>query len=72
MTQRASPQRGGLIIGLVLILLGGAALLVQVGGLSIGWPIWIIVPGLALILGAVVLGGGPAAPAWRASAGSCS
>ena len=57
MTQRASPERGGLIIGLVLILLGGAALLVQVGGLSIGWPIWIIVPGLALILGAVVLGG---------------
>ncbi len=57
MTQRASPERGGLIIGLVLILLGGAALLVQVGGLSIGWPIWIIVPGLALILGAVVVGG---------------
>jgi hypothetical protein len=56
MTGRASPQRGGLIVGLVLILLGGAALLVQVGGLSIGWPIWIIVPGLALILGAVVVG----------------
>jgi hypothetical protein len=56
MTGRASPQRGGLIVGLVLILLGGAALLVQLGGLSIGWPIWIIVPGLALILGAVVVG----------------
>ncbi len=57
MTGQASPQRGGLIIGLVLILLGGGALLVQVGGLSIGWPIWIIVPGLALILGAVAVGG---------------
>jgi hypothetical protein len=57
MTRPASPQRGGLIIGLVLILLGGAALLVQVGGLTIGWPIWIIVPGLALILGAVAVGG---------------
>jgi hypothetical protein len=57
MTGRASPERGGLIVGLVLILLGGAALLVQVGGHSIGWPIWIIVPGLALILGAVAVGG---------------
>jgi hypothetical protein len=57
MTGQASPQRGGLIVGLVLILLGGAALLVQVGGLTIGWPIWIIVPGIALILGAVTVGG---------------
>ena len=57
MTGRTSPQRGGLIIGLVLILLGGAALLVQVGGVSIGWPIWIIVPGVALIVGAVAVGG---------------
>ncbi len=57
MTGQASPQRGGLIVGLVLILLGGAALLVQVGGLTIGWPIWIIVPGLALIVGAVAVGG---------------
>ena len=57
MTGRTSPQRGGLIIGLVLILLGGAALLVQVGGLSIGWPIWILLPGVALVLGAVAVGG---------------
>jgi len=57
MTAGTSPQRGGLIIGLVLILLGGAALLVQVGGLSIGWPIWILGPGIALILGAVAVGG---------------
>jgi len=57
MTGRASPQRGGLILGLALILLGGAALLAQVGGVSIGWPIWIVVPGVALILGAVAVGG---------------
>lgn len=57
MTGRTSPERGGLVLGLVLVLLGGAALLVQVGGLSIGWPIWIIAPGVALILGAVVVGG---------------
>lgn len=57
MTARTSPQRGGLIVGLVLILLGGAALLVRVGGLSIGWPIWILVPGIALVLGALAVGG---------------
>ncbi len=57
MTGQASPQRGGIIIGLVLILLGGAALLGQIGGVSIGWPIWIIVPGVALVLGAVAVGG---------------
>ena len=57
MTAGRAPQRGGLIIGLVLILLGGAALLVQVGGLSIGWPIWIVAPGVALLLGAIAVGG---------------
>jgi hypothetical protein len=57
MTQQTSPQRGGLIVGLVLILLGGAALLGQVGGLTIGWPVWIILPGVVLILGAVAVGG---------------
>ncbi len=57
MTGRASPQPGGLIIGVAFILLGGAALLVQAGGLSIGWPIWIIAPGIALLLGAVAVGG---------------
>lgn len=57
MTGQTSPQRGGLIIGLALILLGGAALLVQLGGVSIGWPIWIIVPGVALVLGAVAVAG---------------
>jgi hypothetical protein len=57
MTGRTSPQRGGLIVGLLLILLGGTALLVQVGGLSIGWPIWILLPGAALVVGAFAVGG---------------
>ena len=57
MTGPASAQRGGLIIGLALVLLGGAALLAQVGGISVGWPIWIIAPGVAMILGAVAVGG---------------
>jgi hypothetical protein len=57
MTGSTSPQRRALLIGLGLILLGGAALLVQVGGVDVGWPAWIILPGIALILGAIVVGG---------------
>jgi hypothetical protein len=57
MTGGASPQRGAIVIGIALILLGGAALLAQVGGLRVGWPAWIIAPGAALILGAVAVGG---------------
>ncbi len=57
MTGRISPQRGGLIIGLGLILLGGAALLAQVSHVSIGWPILIIIPGASLVVGAVAVGG---------------
>jgi hypothetical protein len=57
MTGSASPQRGAIIIGVALVLLGGIALLVQATGINIGWPIWIIAPGVALILGAVAVGG---------------
>jgi hypothetical protein len=57
MTGPASPRRGGIVVGIALVLLGGAALLAQATGMSIGWPAWIIVPGVALILGAVAVGG---------------
>jgi hypothetical protein len=57
MTGSTSPQRGALVIGLGFILLGGAALLVQAGGIDVGWPAWIILPGIALILGAIAVGG---------------
>lgn len=57
MTTPASPRRGGLAIGIALVLLGGAALLVQASGIQVGWPAWIIAPGVALILGALAVGG---------------
>ncbi len=57
MTRTTSPRRGGLVIGLALIILGAAALVVQVSGISIGWPAWVILPGIALILGALAVGG---------------
>lgn len=57
MTGPTAPQRGILVLGLALIGLGGLALLAQVGGLTIGWPAWIIVPGIGLLVAAVVVGG---------------
>ena len=57
MTGTRSPQRGPLVVGLGLILLGAAALLVQVGGVRLEWPAWIILPGLALLVGAFAVGG---------------
>ena len=57
MTGTASPQRGALVIGLGLILIGAAAVLVQVGGVRLEWPAWIILPGLALLVGAFAVGG---------------
>ncbi len=57
MTGTPSPRRGGIVVGTALIVLGGVALLVQASGASIGWPIWLIAPGVALILGAVAVGG---------------
>jgi len=57
MTGSTSPRRGALVVGLGLVFLGGAALLVQAGGIDVGWPAWIILPGVALILGSIVVGG---------------
>ena len=57
MTGQASTQRGALVIGIGLILLGVAALAVQAGGLRVGWPVWIMGPGLALMFGAFAIGG---------------
>jgi hypothetical protein len=57
MTQSTGPQRGVLVLGLALVGLGGLALLGQVGGLTIGWPAWVIVPGIGLLIAAIVVGG---------------
>ena len=57
MTSTPSPRRGGIILGVAFIGLGGAALLAQVGGLSIGWPAWIIVAGAILVLAAAAVAG---------------
>ena len=57
MTGRQSSQRNALLIGVALILLGAVALAVQAGGIRVAWPAWIIGPGIALLLGALAIGG---------------
>ena len=47
---RTGTSRGGLLVGALLIVLGAGALAVRETDLEIGWPAWVILPGLALLL----------------------
>jgi hypothetical protein len=46
----SGASRGALLVGGLLIVLGAAALVVRVSGLEIGWPIWVILPGIAMLV----------------------
>jgi hypothetical protein len=54
---RSGTSRGGLLVGALLIVLGAGALAVRETGLEIGWPAWVILPGLALLLVAFAVPG---------------
>lgn len=53
----AEPARGtpaGLVAGVVLVIIGAALLVTRVVDLSFGgatWPLWIVVPGVAMLVG---------------------
>jgi len=49
---RTGTSRGGLLVGALLIVLGAGALAVRETGPEIGWPAWVILPGLVLLLAA--------------------
>lgn len=57
MTEPQAPRRGALVAGLALIVLGGAALAIQLTDIRLDWPVTIIVPGVVLILVAIAVGG---------------
>ena len=61
MTQGASPDtRGGVVLGLVLIALGGLFLLDRVVGIDLaaaGWPLFVIVPGVLILVWGVSMTG---------------
>ena len=51
----SGTSRGAFVVGALLIVLGAAALVVRVSGVNIGWPVWVILPGLALLVAAFAL-----------------
>jgi len=51
----SGTSRGAFVAGALLIVLGAAALVVRVFDVSIGWPVWVILPGLALLVAAFAL-----------------
>ena len=55
-----SSRRGTILLGLALVLLGGLALagrLLNVDLLSLGWPIFVLAPGIVLFAAGVAVGG---------------
>jgi hypothetical protein len=52
------PAAGGLVLGIVLVVAGGLVLVARVLELTFGphaWPLWIVVPGVALLLGSFAI-----------------
>ncbi len=55
-----STRRGTILLGLALVLLGGLALagrLLNIDLLSLGWPIFVLAPGIVLFAAGVAIGG---------------
>jgi hypothetical protein len=53
-------RRGTIVLGLALVVLGGLALLgrvIQVDLLGLGWPIFVLAPGIILFVAGVAVGG---------------
>jgi hypothetical protein len=51
----SGTSRGTLLVGALLIVLGAVALVVRVSGVELGWPAWVILPGIALLVAAFAL-----------------
>jgi len=54
------PHRGSLVGGIILVVLGLAFLVARVFRVELGvdsWPIWIVGPGIALLVAGLVVGG---------------
>ena len=57
MVSEPGRRRASIAVGLVLILVGAAFLLGRSVEIDIGWPIWVIGPGLVIFILAFVVGG---------------
>jgi hypothetical protein len=54
----ARPPQAGIVAGLILVIVGSLFLLGRVVDITIGphaWPLWIIVPGIAMVAGSLMI-----------------
>jgi hypothetical protein len=52
---RSETSRGAILFGALLVILGAGALALRASGGAIGWPAWVILPGVALFVAAFAL-----------------
>ena len=59
-TGGTQAERGTVVLGLALVLIGGLALLgraLSIDILGLGWPLFVLIPGVVLFAGGVAIGG---------------
>jgi hypothetical protein len=59
-TSRFEPERSTVVLGIVLLAIGGLALLgrlLSIDLLGLGWPLFVLIPGIVLFVGAFAIGG---------------
>jgi len=57
---RVGPERGTIALGVALVVIGGLALLgrlLSIDILGLGWPLFVLIPGIVLFAGGVIVGG---------------
>jgi hypothetical protein len=57
-TGAAPRSPGGLVFGIILVVVGGIVLVSRLADITFGsssWPLWIIVPGLAMLVGSFAI-----------------
>jgi hypothetical protein len=57
---RNQAERGTVVLGLVLVVIGGLALLgraLSIDILGLGWPLFVLIPGIVMFAGGVAIGG---------------
>lgn len=55
---RPEPASGALVFGIILVVVGSLFLLLRLGDITLGadaWPLWLIVPGVAMVIGALFI-----------------
>jgi hypothetical protein len=56
--ERQEPRTAGLVMGVVLIVVGALFLILRLTDIALGpdaWPLWLIVPGIAMLAGSLLI-----------------